>query len=207
MNVHKTVIVRLLAAAVCILMLSVAGSIFAQQTSEGQNATEKQTTAQQHGPWFTDRDGDGYHDYAPDHDGDGIPNGSDPDYTRPGRGAGRGMGSAAAATVKRTTSVQGVNRPAKNPQSQPAATARGTWRTTRGVQGWARPEPKEHGPWFVDKNGDGYHDYAPDADGDGVPNGRDTDYVRPRNATGRFAAGGGFSGRGAGGGRGRGWRR
>ncbi len=30
---------------------------------------------------------------------------------------------------------------------------------------------------FVDKNGDGYNDYAPDADGDGIPNGMDPDYV------------------------------
>ena len=29
---------------------------------------------------FVDEDGDGYNDNAPDHDGDGIPNGLDPDY-------------------------------------------------------------------------------------------------------------------------------
>lgn len=32
---------------------------------------------------FVDEDGDGYNDNAPDHDGDGIPNGLDPDY-KPG---------------------------------------------------------------------------------------------------------------------------
>lgn len=31
---------------------------------------------------FVDKDGDGYNDNAPDHDGDGIPNGLDPDYKR-----------------------------------------------------------------------------------------------------------------------------
>ncbi len=33
-----------------------------------------------HGPRFVDEDGDGFNDNAPDHDGDGIPNGLDPDY-------------------------------------------------------------------------------------------------------------------------------
>jgi hypothetical protein len=34
-----------------------------------------------------------------------------------------------------------------------------------------------HGYKFVDANGDGYNDIAPDADGDGIPNGQDADYV------------------------------
>ncbi len=33
-----------------------------------------------HGRRFVDKNGDGYNDNAPDHDGDGIPNGLDPDY-------------------------------------------------------------------------------------------------------------------------------
>jgi hypothetical protein len=33
-----------------------------------------------------------------------------------------------------------------------------------------------HGPNFVDKNGDGYNDNAPDHDNDGIPNGQDPDY-------------------------------
>lgn len=47
-----------------------------------------------HGIAFVDEDGDGYNDNAPDADGDGIPNGQDPDYERPGVGSrqgGRGM--------------------------------------------------------------------------------------------------------------------
>lgn len=35
---------------------------------------------------------------------------------------------------------------------------------------------KNHGRNFVDKNGDGYNDNAPDHDGDGIPNGLDPDY-------------------------------
>ena len=34
-----------------------------------------------------------------------------------------------------------------------------------------------HGAGFVDENGDGYNDNAPDHDGDGIPNGQDPDYV------------------------------
>lgn len=34
-----------------------------------------------------------------------------------------------------------------------------------------------HGYKFVDANNDGYNDNAPDADGDGIPNGQDEDYT------------------------------
>ncbi|UCF62758.1 MAG: hypothetical protein JSW33_09220, partial [bacterium] len=44
-----------------------------------------------HGAHFVDQDGDGFHDYAPDHDKDGIPNGQDADYL----GAGKGQRKAA----------------------------------------------------------------------------------------------------------------
>ena len=53
--------------------------------------TSTPSLAQQaeHGSGFVDKDGDGYNDNAPDHDGDGIPNGQDPDYTAPGEQTGR----------------------------------------------------------------------------------------------------------------------
>ncbi len=35
-----------------------------------------------------------------------------------------------------------------------------------------------YGRDFVDADGDGYNDNAPDYDGDGIPNGQDTDYLR-----------------------------
>lgn len=44
--------------------------------------------------------------------------------------------------------------------------------------------PKQHGPGFVDANGDGWNDNAPDADGDGIPNGADPDYQGPRKGAG-----------------------
>lgn len=47
-------------------------------------------TSTQHGAGFVDENGDGYNDNAPDHDGDGIPNGLDPDYTGPKVRSGKG---------------------------------------------------------------------------------------------------------------------
>jgi hypothetical protein len=37
---------------------------------------------------------------------------------------------------------------------------------------------------FVDEDGDGFNDLAPDADGDGIPNGLDPDYVPAADGTG-----------------------
>ncbi len=38
---------------------------------------------------------------------------------------------------------------------------------------------------FVDEDGDGFNDLAPDADGDGIPNGLDPDYVRTEDGEGQ----------------------
>lgn len=48
---------------------------------QAQDTTKVPEPPVKHGPNFVDEDGDGYNDNAPDHDGDGIPNGLDPDYT------------------------------------------------------------------------------------------------------------------------------
>ncbi len=42
-------------------------------------------------------------------------------------------------------------------------------------------ETTKHGPRFVDENGDGFNDNAPDHDGDGIPNGLDPDYQGQKN--------------------------
>jgi hypothetical protein len=42
---------------------------------------------------------------------------------------------------------------------------------------------------FVDADGDGINDNAPDDDGDGIPNGQDSDYVRQGAGNGRGAKG------------------
>lgn len=38
---------------------------------------------------------------------------------------------------------------------------------------------------FVDLNGDGINDNAIDSDGDGIPNGKDPDFVKPQDGTGK----------------------
>lgn len=51
----------------------------------------------------------------------------------------------------------------------------------------ADPRGNHHGfrvAAFVDEDGDGFNDLAPDADGDGIPNGLDSDYERPQNGSG-----------------------
>ena len=70
-----------------ILMMAVMiwGAGYAQEQQTEQNKT-------QHGLGFVDENGDGYNDNAPDHDGDGIPNGQDPDWVRQNTGKGRGAG-------------------------------------------------------------------------------------------------------------------
>lgn len=45
----------------------------------------------------------------------------------------------------------------------------------------------EHGPNFIDNDGDGFNDLAPDADGDGIPNGQDEDYEGAANQRGKMA--------------------
>jgi len=52
---------------------------------ENKNKNKEQVKTQeakQHSQQFVDNDGDGFNDNAPDHDGDGIPNGLDPDWKK-----------------------------------------------------------------------------------------------------------------------------
>lgn len=53
-----------------------------------------------------------------------------------------------------------------------------------GVNSTVHAQTGVHGAGFVDENGDGYNDNAPDADGDGIPNGMDPDYspLNPDNS-------------------------
>ena len=52
-----------------------------------------------------------------------------------------------------------------------------------GAQAQTTESPVVHGPGFIDLDGDGFRDGAPDADGDGIPNGLDEDYVRAGSGT------------------------
>ncbi len=64
-NLHAIVIIGILLIFNC-------NAAFTQQKQHRHKNTQG----------FTDIDGDGYNDNAPDHDGDGIPNGLDPDWTK-----------------------------------------------------------------------------------------------------------------------------
>ena len=74
---------------ISLVILMIAGTAFGQDSLQVQNQKKFQKgkrqqkllgTEGQRGVGFVDADGDGYNDNAPDADGDGIPNGMDPDY-------------------------------------------------------------------------------------------------------------------------------
>ena len=59
------------------------------------------------------------------------------------------------------------------------------WSNLAIAQGPESPgDPAQGFCRFVDEDGDGFNDLAPDADGDGIPNGLDPDYVRPEGGVG-----------------------
>ncbi len=88
MNARNTFfsLIAVLAVALVTVLAAPAG-LFAQDAGDTPAAV-------QHGPNFVDENGDGYNDNAPDHDGDGIPNGRDADWTRPSDGSGQKSGKA-----------------------------------------------------------------------------------------------------------------
>lgn len=61
-----------------IIFLTVLFAVFSETYAQSTDTTKAPV---KHGRNFVDANGDGYNDNAPDHDGDGIPNGVDPDYT------------------------------------------------------------------------------------------------------------------------------
>ncbi len=65
-----------------ILILSWLVTGFSLNNLFAQDSTRNDKTPVQHGQHFIDKDGDGYNDNAPDHDGDGIPNGLDSDWQK-----------------------------------------------------------------------------------------------------------------------------
>ena len=71
-NMKKTISILSLA------LLFFVGNLFAQDNTGSKKQNRKGNTNQ---VGFIDADGNGYNDNASDHDGDGIPNGRDNDYT------------------------------------------------------------------------------------------------------------------------------
>jgi len=63
-----------------------------EQSKQSQLKGETNQKEVQHQKQFEDKNGDGYNDNAADADGDGIPNGQDPDYTGAKNRAGNGKG-------------------------------------------------------------------------------------------------------------------
>jgi len=81
------------------LMLALAFAVTASGVLFAQNAD---TAAAIHGRGFIDANGDGINDNARDEDGDGIPNGRDPDFDRKGKGKGYGDSSTKTGTASTT---------------------------------------------------------------------------------------------------------
>jgi len=128
------------------------------------------------GKGFVDENNDGINDNAPDADGDGVPNGQDPDYA----GAKARKGDNAKGFVD--ADGDGINDNAqdadgdgipngKDPDYVPPKDGSGAKRgsLTKQARGLRRG--------FVDEDGDGINDLAVDSDGDGIPNCQDPDYV------------------------------
>ncbi|MEZ5069582.1 MAG: hypothetical protein R2751_01095 [Bacteroidales bacterium] len=130
---------------------------------------KSQTATKQAG--FIDEDGDGYNDNAMDSDGDGIPNGMDPDYT----GA-QNKGAKAKGFID--ADGDGINDNALDsdgdgiPNGQDPDYLGSKARRSGNAKG------------FVDADGDGINDNAYDDDGDGIPNGQDPDYEAPQDCSG-----------------------
>jgi hypothetical protein len=74
-------------ALIFAIVVSSSAFIYSQDTTKTDDKNKKPTTGMKHQHRhrtqnFVDKNGDGYNDNAPDDDGDGIPNGLDPDYVK-----------------------------------------------------------------------------------------------------------------------------
>lgn len=79
---------KLIAIATGALIVGMTFS-FAQDKAQDQGRAKVQAkNAYRHQFRFIDENGDGIADVLRDHDGDGVPNGQDPDWTRPEDGTG-----------------------------------------------------------------------------------------------------------------------
>ena len=65
-----------------IFLLSILIGAFLFSNLLAQDSTQAKIKDADKDQQFVDKDNDGYNDNAPDHDGDGIPNGLDPDWQK-----------------------------------------------------------------------------------------------------------------------------
>lgn len=61
-----------------LFLIVIINPILSQDTTKSNDKTDTESRQQ----LFIDKNGDGYNDHAPDHDGDGIPNAIDPDFKK-----------------------------------------------------------------------------------------------------------------------------
>lgn len=73
------------------MLLLLAGFAATPVLAQQKSKADTTRTATRKPAGFVDKNGDGFNDNAPDHDGDGIPNGLDPDFKRGKQGKGRGF--------------------------------------------------------------------------------------------------------------------
>lgn len=143
------------------------------------------------GKGFVDANNDGYNDNAMDDDGDGIPNGQDPDYVPVEGVTHNGHGFLDA-------DGDGVNDYAQDadgdgiPNGQDpdwVAPADGSGQQAANGRGQRSGNSYKGSHGFVDADGDGFNDNAQDADLDGIPNGQDADYVSQNPGRGKGVMG------------------
>jgi hypothetical protein len=156
--------------------------------AQSEEKPQEEPTAE-HGPNFVDENGDGYNDNAPDEDGDGIPNGQDPDYEK----AGTGKGNTGTGFVDENGDGINDNAPDDDGDGIPngqdedyVKPADGTGAGKGQGKGLGKGKGRRFAG-FVDEDGDGINDRIMDADNDGIPNGKDADWVKPEDCLGRGA--------------------
>lgn len=182
-----------------VLFLAALFVLFATTGTWAQTDTLK-TPPVQHGKNFVDLNNDGYNDNAPDADGDGIPNGQDPDYVKPGAGQGKGVGFVdenGDGLNDNAPDADGDGIPnGQDPDYVKPQDGSGAGQGKGQGKGFGR---RMHA--FVDEDGDGINDRLMDADKDGIPNGKDSDWVKPQDGTGSKYGRGARMGKGFGSGR------
>lgn len=168
----------------------------------GDGLPDNSTAQDMTGAWgpglhgvFIDEDADGVNDLSQDADGDGIANGLDSDYLT-AKGIVLGRGAMGHSFVDEDG--DGVNDLSQDADSDGIPNGIDVdYTLPEGAIQKAFGGQSMMGGFrgFVDEDGDGVNDFAQDADGDGILNGMDPDYMTLNGTqTGRFGHGRGMMG-------------